>query len=129
MILVKMRGLAADEALMTIDYFVVLDRLYGTLNEKMRDWLAASTKISGLFGIGKNKMMLNDLMVERLLVAYDLAAALRYIHDQRYDLFHVIEKSFPQRNLSLNHTAFCAATDWYIAILNQKILDLTFVEM
>lgn len=78
-----MRGLATEEAVLTVDYFLILDRLYGTLNERLRKWFLAINKASGVFGLGKNKMMLNDLMVERLLVAYDLAAALRYIHEQR----------------------------------------------
>lgn len=62
-------------------YFVVLDRLYDTLTKRFGVWKKAKAKTTGLGKLsdmkGKKK---EELWIERLLVAYDLAAALRYLH-------------------------------------------------
>lgn len=62
-------------------YFVVLDRLYDTLTKRFGVWKKAKGKATGLGKLsdmkGKKK---EELWIERLLVAYDLAAALRYLH-------------------------------------------------
>jgi hypothetical protein len=77
---VKMRGMSTGD-FMSPNFFIVMDRLYETLGEKMQLWrsLKASHK-GGLFRIGANTLELEQLMVERLIVAYDLAAAFWYMH-------------------------------------------------
>jgi hypothetical protein len=80
---VKMRGMSTGD-FMSPNFFIVMDRLYETLGEKMQLWilLKASHK-GGLFRIGANILELEQLMVERLIVAYDLAAAFWYMHDHK----------------------------------------------
>ena len=64
--------------------FVVMDRLYGTLHDKIETWRLMKKQNKGvLLGYGANKNILKELLKERLLVAYDLAAAFNYLHSQR----------------------------------------------
>jgi serine/threonine protein kinase len=81
--IIKMRGWAASDPLKD-DFFVVLDRLYDTLQERMKEWQKIKKQAKGsLFGIGSNNDELRDLMRDRLLVAYDLAAAFGYLHENK----------------------------------------------
>lgn len=78
--IIKMRATANADPY-NHGYFVVLDRLYDTLAKRFTIWKKAKTKLAGLGKLrdpkGKKK---EALFLERLLVAYDLAAALRYLH-------------------------------------------------
>ena len=65
-------------------YFLVMDRLYGTLDQKINAWRKKQKEwTGGFFGLGKKKSMLKDLLVDRMTVAYDLAAAFFYLHENR----------------------------------------------
>ncbi len=67
------------------NFFIVMDRLYETLGEKMQVWSSLkATHKGGLFGMCAHHLELEQLMVERLIVAYDLAAAFWYMHDHKY---------------------------------------------
>lgn len=70
-------------------FFIVLDRLYGTLEERIyNEWLETEKKFrnrgGGLFTCCSKMDNLNieirNLWVERLLAGYDLASAFRYLH-------------------------------------------------
>ena len=78
--IIKMRA-TSDSNPYKHGYFVVLDRLYDTLSTRFGVWKKAKAKTGGLGKLkdmkGKKK---EELWIERLLVAYDLAAALRYLH-------------------------------------------------
>ena len=77
---VKMRGVS-DTPFLSLDTCFIMDRLYGTLDKKIRSWLRTKQENSGFgFGIGSNKVVLQDLLKDQLLVAYDLAGALDYLH-------------------------------------------------
>lgn len=66
------------------DFFIILDRLHGTLDQRINTWYHLEKKHQGsVFGLGKNKKMLRELMIERMTVAYDLAAAFMYLHENR----------------------------------------------
>mmetsp|Transcript_8252 Transcript_8252/g.12215 ORF Transcript_8252/g.12215 Transcript_8252/m.12215 type:complete len:431 (+) Transcript_8252:101-1393(+) len=90
--IIKMRA-TANVSPSDKSFFLVLDRLYGTLEERIGDeWTHAfnNAKLAanaGLcFGIcGKDDFNpeLDHLWLERLLAAYDLASALRYLHKNR----------------------------------------------
>jgi len=81
--IVKMRGIAAGDML-SPRFFILLDRLYETLDEKIKTWKALTVRHGGgIFGIGVNKLEMKHLMVEKMIVAYDLAAAFWYLHDNR----------------------------------------------
>jgi hypothetical protein len=65
-------------------FFIVMDRLYETLDVRMKSWSHIYNENKGtVFGFGAKKDILNEIMVERMIVAYDLAAALWYMHDNR----------------------------------------------
>ena len=81
-----MRGLAGEP--LSSNFGIVLDRLYGTLEDKMDMWTeekkgATKSGMCGcLFG-SVDANMRSMLMVQAITVAYDLSCALRYIHDQK----------------------------------------------
>ena len=68
-------------------YFIILDRLYDTLDVRIEKWKQTKKKAKGplgmMAGLGSNKEALKDLMMDRLLVAYDLSSAFRYLHENR----------------------------------------------
>lgn len=79
-----MRGMAAGP-LVDPDFFIILDRLFLTLDQKINEWFQLNKKYQGKFlGFGKKKRAIHDLMVDRMTVAYDLAAAFFYLHENRY---------------------------------------------
>lgn len=81
--IIKMRSTAAVSPL-NESYFLVLDRLYGTLDEKLEEWRNVKKMYSGcIMKFGADKESLLQLDIERLLVAYDLAAAYRYLHENK----------------------------------------------
>jgi serine/threonine protein kinase len=62
----------------------VMDRLYGTLDQRINQWRKKQKECTGGFlGLGKKKSMLKELLVDRMTVAYDLAAAFFYLHENR----------------------------------------------
>jgi len=77
----------------TVDeyFFIILDRLFQTLDQKINDWFKVAKRNTGKFpfGLGKKKKALNQLMVDRMTVAYDLAAAFFYLHENRYVWKHM----------------------------------------
>merc|ERR1712151_724505 len=93
--IVRLRGLSSDgptgfQCKMTGNYFLILDRLYDTLEQRMEKWstsckgIGFTDNIKSLFGGSKSsKTILKKkrvLLEQRLLVAYDLAQALQYLH-------------------------------------------------
>ena len=65
-------------------FFIILDRLHITLDKQINQWAKEQKKFRGGFlGIGRNKVKLKELLVQRLTVAYDLAAAFMYLHENR----------------------------------------------
>lgn len=67
------------------DFFIILDRLYSTLDKEMLKWSDIYKRNKGiLFGLcGRNNKNLKQLMITRMTVAYDLAAAFFYLHENR----------------------------------------------
>lgn len=65
-------------------FFIILDRLQITLDVQLKQWdQSLKSKKGSLFGIGKDRVGLKKLLVDRLTVAYDLAAAFFYLHENR----------------------------------------------
>ena len=78
-----MRGVAAVGP-MDKSFFLVLDRLFGTLEERIEVWQQEKGEHTGLKSrFGSSKETLKKLRIERLLVAYDIAAAVRYLHENK----------------------------------------------
>jgi serine/threonine protein kinase len=66
-------------------YFIVMDRLYDTMDKRILKWEKSLKKFSGMSG----KFMDRDgskqaaLLEERLVAAFDLCAAICYLHDHK----------------------------------------------
>ena len=58
----------------------VMDRLFGTLEDKIDAWEKTLAMHKGCCGVSKNHPAVKELLKQRLLVAYDLTAALTYLH-------------------------------------------------
>ena len=107
--ILRLRGLATTNPLSSSgDYFLVLDRLYGTLQERIdgkwtKEWKEEVLDVQkaqkgGFMGLfGGNKKKANDdtsekkdwkerqkeIYLERLTVAFDVANVMKYLHKQR----------------------------------------------
>jgi hypothetical protein len=78
-----MRGMAKG-SLVDPDFFIIMDRLYETLDKRIEHWYTEEKKSTGkMLGLGKRPKRLKQLLVERMTVAYDLAAAFFYLHENR----------------------------------------------
>lgn len=70
------------------DYFLVLDHMPEMLPKRLNAWMHAKRATRGVTGfvIG-SKRKVRELMTERLLVAYDIASACAYLHDNKNVIF------------------------------------------
>jgi hypothetical protein len=77
-----MRGISSDK-MMTPKFFFVMDRLYETLDKRIAAWKNEKQAKKGqFFGlVASDKLGKLQLLKERLIVAYDLAAAFSYMHE------------------------------------------------
>lgn len=83
--ILKLRGVSWDSPYRVLDYFLVLDHLRETLPKKLNSWMLAERATKGITGFmtgGKRKA--TGLLTERILVAYDIAVGMAYIHRQVY---------------------------------------------
>jgi hypothetical protein len=100
--IVKMRGLFRSESPFHPDYFFLMDRLFGTLEDKTKEWIATKRacksrhqgwpfrfcgiQVTNPFrfcGIQVTNEGAHNLLVERLLVAHDIASVLAYMHTNK----------------------------------------------
>ena len=77
--IIKVRGAGCEALVGTKDYFLVMDRLYNTLEGKMEEWKATSKKM-GMFA---KKDAKNAFLKDRLTVAFELSSALNYMHARK----------------------------------------------
>ena len=77
--IIKVRGAGLEKLIGSKDYFLVMDRLYGTLDGKLEEWKATQKKM-GMFG---KKAAKEDFLKDRLNVAFELSAALDYMHARK----------------------------------------------
>mmetsp|Transcript_40309 Transcript_40309/g.78836 ORF Transcript_40309/g.78836 Transcript_40309/m.78836 type:complete len:406 (+) Transcript_40309:80-1297(+) len=83
--IIKMRGFA-DSSPTKDGYFIVLDRLYDTLEERIRKWRYQGDKIKFkccLPSCRKIDSLTSQLSIEKISAAYDLASALDHLHKRR----------------------------------------------
>lgn len=79
--IIKMRGTGGTPC--HPKYFLVLDRLYDTLEERIDKWADEKKRLRGIIGIfRKKKYELRHLFSDRLLAALDIARALKYLHEK-----------------------------------------------
>ncbi|GKY91120.1 hypothetical protein MPSEU_000084800 [Mayamaea pseudoterrestris] len=95
--IIKMRAVAEGDLLQR-HFFLIMDRLYDTLDVRIKQWKVRYSRNKGnLFGFGANKEQLYQLTVERLTVAYDLAAALTYMHANQ-----LVYRDLKQQNIGFD---------------------------
>lgn len=79
--IIKMRAISASSPFQR-GYYLVLDRLYDTMTERIEAWKSKKMSMSGIAKVrdlrGSKK---KELWIDRLMVAYDLCMALKYLHD------------------------------------------------
>lgn len=77
-----MRAVCSGD-LMRPDAFFLMDRLYDTLERQIKAWAKHKQSTSSMFGFKKDKLARHHILVERFVVAYDLAVAFAYIHENK----------------------------------------------
>mmetsp|Transcript_6816 Transcript_6816/g.9822 ORF Transcript_6816/g.9822 Transcript_6816/m.9822 type:complete len:143 (-) Transcript_6816:708-1136(-) len=78
--IIKMRAMSSIQPYQR-GFFIVLDRLYATLTQKISGWKSKKGKVTGISKFRDMKgLKKKDLFVERLRVCYDICSALKYLH-------------------------------------------------
>ncbi len=82
--IITMRAFGAD-GMLKPNYFIVLDRLYDTLEARIPKWKVQSKKARSFVNkLKKNtSSKLDELMELKLSYAYDLAGAFEYMHKNK----------------------------------------------
>ena len=83
--IIKMRGMGNIHG--HRNFFIVLDRLLCTLANKCDQWRMEKKRLSKWLKFGKTKKAkVKDLFRDRLIAMYDIARAMKYIHDHKLSL-------------------------------------------
>jgi serine/threonine protein kinase len=114
--IIKMRGAASFGPFDAPGYYLILDKLVETLEERLRKWVKTNSRTKGVLGkVTGGKKRQDKLILEKAHVAYDLATALKFMHSNGYvhSLFcyfsAVISFCFPNRLVSPHWClCFCA---------------------
>ena len=81
--IIKMRAIA-DVNPCSEQFFIMLDRLYDTLAQRMVGWKKENRRMSGLRSVkdlkGKKK---EEELAKRMVVAYDICSALSFMHKNK----------------------------------------------
>ena len=93
--IIKIRAVMQTENPFHSSFFFLMDRLYGTLHDKMMEWDERKRRKSldlthiflRTFETPKYQNWKNEFLKERLYIANDIAAALCYLHSK-----HVIHR-------------------------------------
>ena len=121
--IIKLRGMATCDPFSSTgdDYFfLILDRLQETLNDRMKKWQERKRKLNTLIGRitdvgGRKKQLLLD---ERLAAAFDLSAAMAYLKQNR-----ILHRDIKPENLGFDIVSLPLA---FICVSETKYICLTF---
>lgn len=95
---IRLRGIASC-SMFSKDYYLILDRLYDTLEAKLPKWKKRSQKLKGVFGSLKDRKgsAKKELQRECMESALDLASALAYIHEKK-----IIHRDLKSENIGFD---------------------------
>jgi len=80
---IKMRAMA-DVHHCSEQFFIILDRLYDTLSQRMVRWKKANRKMSGFRSVKDIRGKKKELELEkRMRIAYDICSALSFMHKNK----------------------------------------------
>lgn len=78
--IIKMRGFS-NAPVCSEDFFIMLDRLYQTLGERIETWRKQNKSLSSLLSSSKKrKRKKQELLNTKLCVSHDIASALGFLH-------------------------------------------------
>lgn len=82
--IIKVRGVSSADSCSDL-YFIVLDRLYETLSDRIGVWRKTKKDLSGIRSLvdGKKDLKILKLYNERLCVGYSICSAMMYLHSRR----------------------------------------------
>ena len=79
---IKLRGVGNDPC--TENFFLILDRLYQTLEQRWKHWQKLHRRHSCLWGLADRRGRLRAAQYqERMVCAHDLASGLAYLHSKK----------------------------------------------
>lgn len=79
--IIKMRAIATTSPFQR-GYYIILDRLYDTMTDRIEAWKVQKKSMSGFAKVRDLRgSKMKELWIDRLMVAYDLCMALKYLHD------------------------------------------------
>jgi len=82
--ILKLRGMCCASPYEELNYFVILDQLTEILPKRLNTWMHQKRATKGITGVlTGGRRNANILLSERLLVAYDVAEAIDYLHANR----------------------------------------------
>jgi serine/threonine protein kinase len=90
------------------DYFIVMDRLYHSLEKRITVWERRQRRSIGLAGkiIDRKGTKRMKLYEERIVAAFDLSAAIDYCHKQR-----IIHRDLKPENIGFDIVSDCCVGD------------------
>jgi serine/threonine protein kinase len=97
--IIKLRGIAFKETMFTSTYFLILDRLYDTLESRIPKWKARKQELRGIKGCFKDPtgQLKQALEEERMESGLDLAAAVAYLHKKK-----IIHRDLKSENIGFD---------------------------
>lgn len=111
--IIKLRGECNQSPLdCGANYFIILDHLPETLPRRLNAWMHRYRSNRGVTGLVLgSKKKVTELMMERLRVAYDIASAGEYLHDEK----NIIFRDLKPDNIGFSSTGITQLIDFGLA--------------